>query len=541
VERPFSSDERQRTTILIGGLTRRHDRLIRAGFKGCGFECRYLPLADFDALQVGKEYGNAGQCNPAYFTIGSLLKYLKALEARGLSRQEIIERYVFFTAGSCGPCRFGTYESEYRLALQNAGFDGFRVLLFQQDQGVRQPGGMGLQYSVDFGVRMLLALQFGDALNALAFRIRPYEVHPGATNRVMDRCVSILAERLSDPRPFEIAGRLPKLFHSLVIRRERVAVMARRIGTFLDRQHGRWMRAPIERCRDLIAAIEVDRTRVKPVVKITGEFWAQTTEGDGNYRMFEALEREGAEVLVEPVGAWATYLLSHARLSAERRFQIESYDRRARLSARQRMGAWWRHRRHVLLLSLGERLYEHYYRRVVSLLGGGGHDLAPQHQVARLAAPFYSPLARGGEGHLEVGKTIYYSVNHLCHLVLSLKPFGCMPSAQSDGVQSAVAARFPQVLFVPIETSGDSEINALSRMQMALCDAHKRAREEIDRALAATGVTLGDVRAYAAVRPELRRALYPVPRHRGATGTAANFVLHVAPRLRRESPVLRSV
>ena len=40
--------------------------------------------------------------------------------------------------------------------------------------------------------------------------------------------------------------------------------------------------------------IEVDRLRVKPIVKITGEFWAQTTEGDGNFHMFEFLEREGA-------------------------------------------------------------------------------------------------------------------------------------------------------------------------------------------------------------------------------------------------------
>jgi len=43
---------------------------------------------------------------------------------------------------------------------------------------------------------------------------------------------------------------------------------------------------------------------VKPVVKIIGEFWAQITEGDGNFHMFEFLEREGAQVLVEPIGTW---------------------------------------------------------------------------------------------------------------------------------------------------------------------------------------------------------------------------------------------
>jgi len=54
-------------------------------------------------------------------------------------------------------------------------------------------------------------------------------------------------------------------------------------------------------CRDSIDAIEVDRLRVKPVIKITGEFWAQSTEGDGNFNMFAFLEKEGAQVLVEPI------------------------------------------------------------------------------------------------------------------------------------------------------------------------------------------------------------------------------------------------
>jgi hypothetical protein len=46
---------------------------------------------------------------------------------------------------------------------------------------------------------------------------------------------------------------------------------------------------------------EVDRLRVKPVIKITGEFWGQTTEGDGNFNMFAFLAKEGAQVLAEPI------------------------------------------------------------------------------------------------------------------------------------------------------------------------------------------------------------------------------------------------
>ena len=48
---------------------------------------------------------------------------------------------------------------------------------------------------------------------------------------------------------------------------------------------------------------------MKPIVKITGEFWAQTTEGDGNFNMFNFLEREGAQVLVEPIGTWIMYMI----------------------------------------------------------------------------------------------------------------------------------------------------------------------------------------------------------------------------------------
>ena len=65
----------------------------------------------------------------------------------------------------------------------------------------------------------------------------------------------------------------------------------------------------LQRCQDTFNNVEIDRLRVKPIVKITGEFWAQTTEGDGNFNMFNFLEREGAQVLVEPIGTWIMYMI----------------------------------------------------------------------------------------------------------------------------------------------------------------------------------------------------------------------------------------
>src|ERR1700759_1439711 len=36
-ERPFGAEERGKVTILFGGLTWKHERVIQAGFEGCGY------------------------------------------------------------------------------------------------------------------------------------------------------------------------------------------------------------------------------------------------------------------------------------------------------------------------------------------------------------------------------------------------------------------------------------------------------------------------------------------------------------------------
>jgi hypothetical protein len=178
--------------------------------------------------------------------------------------------------------------------------------------------------------------------------------------------------------------------------------------------------------------------------------------------------------------------------------------------------------------AIGNWFYNHQYRRVVHHLGDLAHPLVKLDDLATLAAPYYNVFARGGEGHMEVAKNIYYTVHKKAHMVLSLKPFGCMPSSQSDGVQSAVMSHFKDMIFLPIETSGEGEINAHSRVQMALGEAKAKARTEFAQALASTGRSLDDIRAFVDGHPVLKSPFYHVPHRAGMTGTAAIFVLHVA-------------
>src|SRR6185437_5114670 len=204
VERTFTGPERDYVTILFGGLTWKHEEMIKAVFHGSGYKCENIPTPEVADFQAGKEFGNNGQCNPTYFTVGNLVRYLQKLEQQGLTRQQIIDNYVFFTAGSCGPCRFGMYEAEYRFALQNAGFDQFRVLLFQQNEGIKAASGEpGLKFTVNFGMSMLNAMLAGDAINDLIYQIRPFEVTPGETDRVFKEAVAEFCDRIRTQRPFE--------------------------------------------------------------------------------------------------------------------------------------------------------------------------------------------------------------------------------------------------------------------------------------------------------------------------------------------------
>ena len=112
-------------------------------------------------------------------------------------------------------------------------------------------------------------------------------------------------------------------------------------------------------------------------------------------------------------------------------------------------------------------------------------------------------------------------------MVLSLKPFGCLPSSQSDGIQSAVTSRHKDMIYLPIETSGEGEVNAHSRVQMALGEAKVKAKAEFQEALAKTGRRVDEIRDFAAQHSRLQSPLYHIPRRPDVAGVAANFVLHV--------------
>ncbi len=499
----FTKSEKAHITMLVSGLTVAHDTFVAAGLSGVGYNVQMIDVPDNAALQFGKEFGNRGQCNPTYFTVGNLVKFLCQLrDQHGMTSQEIVKKYVFLTAGACGPCRFGMYSTEYRKALRDAGFDGFRVVLFQQSGGLSQATGeeSGLELNATFFWALIKALFAGDALNAMGYRLRPYEVNKGATDAAIAKSTEIICAALR--------ARTPIMFAML-------------------------------KCRALFKAIEVDRTAPKPKVGIIGEFWAMTTEGDGNHHLQRFLEGEGAEDDIQLVAAWVLYSVWEGRYDTAERDNLRGEDTSYYgLGGKGAFGAGIK-RVGLVAADAGIRVL---FQSFAKSIGLNGYKLPDLDLIAEVAKEFYHNDLRGGEGHMEVGKLILNVTKKKNHMTLSVKPFGCMPSAGvSDGVQTKIVEQFPGAIYCPVETNGDGAVNFYSRVQMYLYKARIAAQAEFEAALQEHGMTAEQFQTFVRGSKRFGASTYNPPHV--YSGTAADMVAAVAPyatKTRAERVVMRA-
>lgn len=462
-----------------------------------GFRAQALPETSLADLETGKELIDTGACCPTLFITGGLINFLRTRVAEE-GRDAVVNGYAFLTVGGCGPCRFGQYRESYALALESIGLPDFRVLMIDQYHlATRGDQEEGLSTTFAFGLGFMWVGYCCDLLDDLEYATRPYKVTPGETDRVLQESVELL---------YEAFRRRPR-------QRKEWTTLAWYLTT-------RYFQRVLRDVYVKWCVIEVDRLRVKPKVKITGEMWLHHHEGAGNYRIKRWLEQEGAEVVPSQVVIYPDYLIHCAIQKIKQRRDVV-VGSQLRIAAGYAI-SW---------------LLHHEYESLRRSMGNLPRHLPRQSEFALLAAPFYSYRLEGGEGHMLVGKALHAYLRNLAHMICELSPYACVPNAMSVGAMANVLGKHPALLYAPIEVKGDAEVHALSRCQMILTEAKKSATREFDGMLSRTGLTLARVREYEAAHPEIRRVGTPIP-DLGAVGTAANYVLYVARSLGLPSPQL---
>ena len=166
-----------------------------------------------------------------------------------------------------------------------------------------EAGKAGLKLSLLLGLGAWNAIQFGDVLNDFSYAVRPYEVDAGSTNRTLAEAVALLSDDFSARQHLNPPTHLPDWLWKRLKARKLTRQTTEVVMNLRRHIYGPSSANILRACRKRLAAIEVDRLRVKPIVKITGEFWAQTTEGDGNFKMSQSSSSARArQVIVDPLG-----------------------------------------------------------------------------------------------------------------------------------------------------------------------------------------------------------------------------------------------
>jgi predicted nucleotide-binding protein (sugar kinase/HSP70/actin superfamily) len=330
------------------------------------------------------------------------------------------------------------YVTEYKKALKDAGFEGFRITSFEHDKGIFQGENLDntlINYTPKFFITLIKAVLIGDLLNLKAHQIRPYEITKGSTNQALKECQDIVS------KAFKTHSNLTKALY---------------------------------KCQQLFNNIEIDDTQIKPKVLITGEFWAAMTQGDGNYNLHKFLEEQGAQVIPQPVLNRLLLSLWEAKYNLENKTKLTStYQNYINFNTTKTK----------LLLKLAKYAINSHIWLYARILKIKDFDIPDMDYLASLAKDYYPIESNGGEGHLEVAHLLESIKHNIAHLVISIKPFGCMPSSSvSDGIQSLVTTHYPEANFISVETSGEGAANFYSRIQMALFKATQQAQKESQNA-----------------------------------------------------------
>ena len=425
--------DKKKVTIMYSMIERRKSYFLRAYLIRHGFN--FLDMGDHIAEDVrwGKEYGNRMECNPMYFTSGSFIRHLMMLhKEKGLSKEEVVEKYVFLSGGGqCGPCRYGMYPQEYLKVANDAGFKGFRLMVFSSElQESLLDKDCAFQFNLNFRINLLIGCILADFMHIAECALRPYAVDKEHALKVIEDCEKILLE------------------------------------AFTNRCYAFTLPRALKKVGKILAAVPKKDVKL-PLIYMTGEVFANLAHNEGNYNMRRFIMDEGCEVLPGSFTSRAMYDNWRRTQEANRGMKYAKTEKELK---------YWK--KSLKSQNTSNKAILFFYNWMKKNFNpeafGGKAKLADLDELAELGYELYHPEIFGGEGNLEIGEAVHYAGK--VDGFLSSKPFGCMPSSGvSDGVQAKIMTMYPDLNFLSIETSGDNEVSILSRVSMMLFKAKEKA------------------------------------------------------------------
>lgn len=181
----FTKEMRKSHVILMPEMLGYHNDLLKAAFAGAGYHLEIMSETGH-LRDKSLPYMNGDYCLPAVMILGQMLATVQ-------SGKWDTDRIAFMEPQTGGACRAGNYYDSMINCLQKAGYGQIPVISLNAFGNEKHEG---FSITLPLLIRAIAAVCYGDLLMTLLQQVRPYERHPGATEKYYKSWIEILCEEI---------------------------------------------------------------------------------------------------------------------------------------------------------------------------------------------------------------------------------------------------------------------------------------------------------------------------------------------------------
>ena len=170
----FTEEMRKNYTILCPQMSPVHFELLEPAFRAAGYNIDVLPNDNKQAVDMGLKYVNNDACYPSLMVVGQIMQAL-------LSGKYDLHKVAIIMSQTGGGCRASNYIGFIRRALNKADMGHIPVISINLSGLESNPG---FKITPGLARRLAYGCIFGDILMKCVYRMRPYEIKKGSTDRL---------------------------------------------------------------------------------------------------------------------------------------------------------------------------------------------------------------------------------------------------------------------------------------------------------------------------------------------------------------------
>ena len=398
----FTEEMKDEYTILVPQMAPIHFDFIETVLANAGYKAKLLKECTPHTIETGLKYVNNDACYPSIITTG---QFIEALE----SGEYDVNKTAIIMSQTGGGCRATNYIGFIRKALKDAGFEQVPVISFNVAGLEKNPG---FKLTLSLAEQLIRALVYGDLLQKMLYKNRPYEMKKGETQKLFDTWMEKSKKLLSASNK-----EFSKSIYQIVEDFEKI----------------QWKK----NCE-------------RPKVGIVGEILIKY-HPFGNNDVANLLEKEGAEVVLPDFLGFIKFIASNKVITNQ---MMKNDNKKA------------------MLFKAAIKLIEIFEKDTRKALVKSKKGYLPTCDIWHLADNVKSVLSTGnqtGEGWFLTAEMLEYIEEGIPNIVC-VQPFACLPNhVVGKGVIKTIRDMYPDANIVPVDYDpGASEANQTNRIKLLM-------------------------------------------------------------------------